>query len=134
MRASTRDKKPSKEIPRVSDAEWIVMKVVWRMQTATARQVVEALEAQSTWKPKTIHTLLSRLVQKVVLKCEKSGREYVFHPVLSEEQCRVSASESFLEKVFDGKLAPFLACFLKRESLSRKELEELKRILEERTS
>jgi BlaI family penicillinase repressor len=57
----------------------------------------------------------------------------VFEPAIAEEQCRVSASESFLEKVFDGKLAPFLACFLKRESLSRKEIEELKRILEDKS-
>ena len=122
------------KVPRVSDAEWIVMKVVWRMQTATARQVVEALERNSAWKPKTIHTLLTRLLQKGVLRAERFGREYVFEPVLTEEQCRISASESFLAKVFDGKLAPFLACLLKRESFSKKEIEELKRILEERTS
>jgi BlaI family penicillinase repressor len=128
------EKRRIKEVPRVSDAEWIVMKAVWRMGTATARQVVESLEGNSAWRPKTIHTLLTRLEQKGVLRCERSGREYVFEPVLTEEQCRISASESFLEKVFDGKLAPFLACFLKRESLSKKEIEELKRILEERTS
>ena len=132
MRATTKDKR-TRQIPRVSDAEWIVMKVVWRMRTATARQVVESLQGHSNWKPKTIHTLLSRLVQKQVLRCEKSAREYVFEPLVSEEQCRLYASESFLEKVFDGKLAPFLACFLSRESLSRKEIEELKRLFEEKS-
>ena len=106
------------------------MKVVWQRQVATARQVVETLQGLTPWRPKTIHTLLRRLVQKGALKSEKSGREYLFEAVETEEACRLAASQSFLERVFDGQLAPFLACFVKREKLSRKEIEELKHILE----
>jgi BlaI family penicillinase repressor len=119
--------------PRISDAEWAVMKVLWQRNEATFRQVVEALANQAAWKPKTIHTLLSRLVQKGVLANEKSGREYVFKPLVSEQASRLAASRSFLAKVFDGEIAPFLACFLEREKLSRKEIEELKNILEDKT-
>jgi BlaI family penicillinase repressor len=98
---------------------------------STAKQAVEALRGQTRWKPKTIHTLLSRLVQKGALASEKSGREYVFKPLVAEEACRISASRSLLESVFDGEIAPFLACFLKTRKLSAKEIAELKRILEE---
>ncbi len=108
------------------------MKVVWQRQAVTARQVVETLEGHTRWKPKTIQTLLSRLVRKAALTAEKSGREYLFKPAVTEEECRLSASRSFLERVFDGEIAPFLACFLKREKLSRKEIEELRRVLEAR--
>ncbi len=107
------------------------MKAVWRTQAATANQVVERLAGETTWKPKTIHTLLRRLVQKGVLRSEKSGREYLFKAMVTEAECRLSASQSFLEKVFDGEVAPFLACFLKGEKLSRKEIDELKQLLEE---
>ena len=123
--------KKAKDPPRISDAEWVVMKAVWRTQVATANQVVERLAGQTSWKPKTIHTLLRRLVQKGVLSSQKSGREYLFQAIVTEAQCRLSASQSFLEKVFDGEVAPFLACFLKGEKLSRKEIDELKRLLEE---
>ncbi len=120
------------QVPRISDAEWIIMKVLWRRSPATAKQVVEALAGETDWKPKTIHTLLARLVQKGVVSAEKQGREYHFKAALMESQCRLAASRSFLEKVFDGEIAPFLACFLQSKKLSRQELDELKRILEEK--
>ena len=128
----TRKTKPGRQAPpRISDAEWTVMKVVWRLKVATAKQVVEALASEADWKPKTIHTLISRLVQKGALASERPTREYLFRPLVTEEESRVTASRSFLEKVFDGEVAPFLACFLRREKLSRKQIEELRRILEE---
>ena len=110
------------------------MKAIWELKTATARQVVEALAGDALWKPKTIHTLLSRLVQKGALMTEKPGREYLFRPVLTEQECRLAASRSFISRVFDGKIAPFLACFLAEDKLSRKEIEELKTIINEKTS
>jgi BlaI family transcriptional regulator, penicillinase repressor len=130
-RSRIKPKWAGQDFPKVSDAEWIVMKVIWRLGTATAKQVVEDLQGQTLWKPKTIHTLLSRLVRKGALTSEKAGREYLFKPMVTEEECSTSASRSFLDKVFDGEIAPFLACFLKSEKLSKREIEELRRILEE---
>lgn len=105
------------------------MKVVWQLQTATARQVVEALAGDAVWKPKTIHTLLSRLVQKGALATEKPAREYQFRPLVSEGECRLAASRSFITRVFDGNIAPFLACFLADRKLSPKEIQEIRSIL-----
>ncbi|HZR16236.1 MAG TPA: BlaI/MecI/CopY family transcriptional regulator [Verrucomicrobiae bacterium] len=120
--------------PRISDAEWTVLKVVWELKSATAKQVVEALAGDAVWKPKTIHTLLSRLVQKGALATEKPGREYLFRPLVSEEECRLAASRSFITRVFDGKIAPFLSCFLADQKLSRKEIDEIKSILNNKSS
>jgi len=133
MRFATKRKMEGKGLSRISDAEWTVLKAVWQLKTPSAREVVEQLKDESHWKPKTIHTLLSRLVQKGALTTEKPGREYVFKPLVTEQECRQSASRSFLEKVFDGEIAPFLACFLERKKLTRKEIDELKSILEEKT-
>lgn len=119
-------------IPRISDAEWVVLKAVWSLRAATAREVVETLAGETDWKPKTIHTLLGRLVQKGAVASAKSGREYLFKPLLSQQECRLAASRSFLARVFDGEIAPFLSCFLERTRLSRKEIEELKKILGEK--
>jgi BlaI family penicillinase repressor len=132
MNFARKRKRESNVSPKISDAEWKVMKVVWKLGTATARQVVEALKDETDWKPKTIHTLLSRLVQKGAVKSGKSEREYVFTPAVAEQDYRLAASRSFLDKVFDGEIAPFLACFLKRETLTRDEIEELKRILQQK--
>jgi BlaI family transcriptional regulator, penicillinase repressor len=121
-----------RKLPRISDAEWIVMKVIWEKGSATANQVVEALETEMHWKPKTIHTLLARLVQKTALEADKTEREYVFHPTLEAKECLHAASRSFLSRFFGGEVAPFLACFLEAERLSPEEIADLKRILEER--
>jgi len=134
MGFGTKHQEKRQEPPRISDAEWAVMKTVWALKTATAREVVESLAGEAAWKPKTIHTLLARLVQKGALVAEKSGREYVFRPQFTERECRLAASKSFLARVFDGEIAPFLACFLEQGKLSRKEIEELKNIINGKAS
>jgi BlaI family penicillinase repressor len=134
MGFEAKNKSSPRQWPRISDAEWTVMKAVWPLRAATAKEVVEKLKDTTDWKPKTIHTLLGRLVQKGALASEKPGREYVFKPLVTEQECRLEASRSFLARVFDGEIAPFLACFLKREKLTHKEIAELKSILEENES
>ena len=118
-----------RDLPRISDAELVVMKVVWEKAPVTANQVVCALENQKHWKPKTIHTLLSRLVRKRALAFEKKGREHHFRPLVEAAEYAHAVSRSFLSRFFDGQVAPFLACFLEREGLSDEEIEELRRIL-----
>ena len=121
-------------MPRISDAEWAVMKVVWAHKTTTAKQVVEALAAETAWKLQTVQTLMSRLVLKGALAADKSAREHTFTALVTEQECRQDVSRSFLARVFDGEIAPFLACLLERKKLTRKEIAELKRILEEKTT
>lgn len=122
----------SRSMPRISDAEWIVMKVVWEKAPITTNQVVQSLEDKMHWKPKTIHTLLSRLVRKRALAFDKSGREHLFRPRVEAKDCLRAASHSFLSRFFDGEVAPFLASFLESEKLSPEEIDELKRILDEK--
>lgn len=120
----------SQALPQISDAELVVMKAVWDKAPVTANQVVEALERQRHWKPKTIHTLLRRLVHKGALDFDKKGREHHFRPLVDAADYTHAASRSFLSRFFDGEVAPFLARFLEREKLSRQEIEELRRILD----
>jgi len=130
-KSKPRKAKTAPVAPPISDAEWVVMRTVWENPPAvTANQVVNALAGATDWKPKTIHTLLRRLVQKGALAFDKIGREHLFRPLVDADHCRHAASRSFLHRLFDGELAPFLATFLKREKLSRAEIEELRRILE----
>ena len=125
--------KNSKDLPQISDAEWVVMRVVWEKAPVTTNQVVERLADKAPWKPKTIHTLLSRLVRKGALEFARKGREYLFRPLVSAEECEHAATRSFLSRFFDGELAPFLARFVERERLTAREIEELKAILDRKS-
>ena len=122
--------KDARRVPQISEAEWVVMKVLWAHSPRTTNQVVEALADQTDWKPKTIHTLLSRLVRKEALAFQRQGRLYEFRPLVTAEDCQHDAARSFLARFFDGELAPLLAHFVEREKLSAPEVERLKRILE----
>lgn len=106
------------------------MRVIWEHGTATANAVVQALEGSMHWKPKTIHTLLRRLADKGALDYDKSGREFVFRPLVSERDCQLAESRSFLDRVFGGAVAPMVAAFVEQEKLSPEEITELKRILQ----
>jgi BlaI family transcriptional regulator, penicillinase repressor len=119
------------KVPRISDAEWQVMKIVWRQSPITTNEVVEALAPVTEWKPKTIMTLLNRLVKKGALGFEKIGRAYSYHPKVDEAECVGAESRSFLERVYGGALTPMLAHFLQDNRLSKKDIEELKKILDE---
>ncbi len=117
-------------LPQISDAEWAVMKVLWDKQPRTAREVVDALAPASPWKPKTIHTLLARLVRKGAVAVTKKTREHLFQPRVTAEECQRHVAHSFLARVFDGEVAPFLACFVRDRRLNDSEVAELKRILD----
>jgi BlaI family penicillinase repressor len=120
-----------KKIPRISETEWEVMKVIWPNAPITAAEIINALSEQDpTWHPKTAKTLLGRLVRKGVLSYREQGRAYVYSPQFSEADCISAVSESFLERVFGGSLKPMLAHFVTRKRLSPAEVKELRRILE----
>ncbi len=118
--------------PAITEAEWIVMRVLWEKAPMTANAVVAALAGRMEWKPKTIHTLLRRLTDKGALAYEKVGREFVFTPQVRAGDCQMAEGRSFLDRVFgEPRLAPMLAAFVEQEALSAGEIQELKRILDE---
>jgi BlaI family transcriptional regulator, penicillinase repressor len=120
-----------KKLPRISDAEWTVMKVLWGRSPLPASDVIAELEQSERWHPKTVKTLLSRLVAKGALGYNQDGKAYFYYPLVSETECAGAASEAFLSRVFGGSLKPMLAHFMEKKRLSPEELKELKRLLEE---
>ena len=115
--------------PKISKAEWEVMNVVWTGAPLTATQIFEALPAGHGWKQKTVNTFLARLVDKGVLKADKSGRAHVFSARLSREKCVRSESESFLKQVFAGAAGDLVLHFCANADLTDEEIRELEELL-----
>ena len=119
-----------RKIPRISETEWEIMKVVWSQAPCPAGQIIAALQkTDASWHPRTAKAFLNRLVKKKVLGFSREGRAYVYRPLLRREDCVDAASDSFLERVFGGSLQPMLAHFVQRDKLSPDEIRELRRLL-----
>ncbi|WP_274365764.1 BlaI/MecI/CopY family transcriptional regulator [Paenibacillus thermotolerans] len=121
-----------KDVPKISDAEWEVMKVLWSSSPMTANEVIEDLEGRKDWNPKTVRTLIKRLVEKNAIGFTQEGRMYWYHPLVKEEECVRSETQSFIKRIYGGALKPMLVNFLQDEKLSKEDIEELKSILEKR--
>ncbi|MCA8959327.1 MAG: BlaI/MecI/CopY family transcriptional regulator [Planctomycetes bacterium] len=120
------------DTPRISEAEWDVMRVVWDHEPVTARAIVEALEPHKEWTEATVKTLLNRLVRKGVLDFEVDGKRYLYSARLSREHCVRAESRSFLERVFGGSTTPLLAHFLRESQLDTDQIRELEELLKEK--
>jgi BlaI family penicillinase repressor len=116
-------------IPKISEAEWEIMKILWASAPLNAAAIIDQLNAKESWHPRTVKTLLNRLVKKKALRFQKSGREYLYEPAVSEKACVRAESESFLQRVFGGALQPMLAHLVEERKLTPKEIKELKQIL-----
>ncbi len=120
-----------KSVPKISETEWEVMKVVWAKAPISAAEIIQSLTVvDPTWHPKTAKTLLNRLVKKRALGFEQEGRAYLYRPLVKEKDCAIAESESFLDRVFGGSLKPMLAQLVEGKKLSQAEIRELKRLLE----
>lgn len=120
------------KIPKIADSEWVVMKVFWERAPQTANEAVEALADSVTWSPRTIRTLLNRLVKKGALRYEKDGRAFLYSPLVEEAACARVERSSFLKRVYSGALTPLLTQFIEDEELTQSDIETLKKILDEK--
>jgi BlaI family transcriptional regulator, penicillinase repressor len=119
-----------KPVP-ISDAESVVMQVIWRKGSATTEDVVAGLSNREQWQESTVKTLLNRLLKKGAVNARKDGRRYVYSAVLTHEQWLASESRGFLDRLFDGRVAPLVSHFSRQRKLSRKDIEDLKRLVQE---
>lgn len=123
-----------KELPKISEAELEIMKVLWEKSPQTANEVIEKLELTMDWKPKTIRTLINRLVQKEAVSYhQENGRMYEYFPLVSQDDYLQVETKSLLKRFYGAAFKPLLVNFLKEEKLSSEDINELKRILEQKT-
>lgn len=115
---------------RISEAEWLVMRVLWSRGASTTSEVIRDLAPSTGWKPNTVKTLLARLGKKGAVVSERIGREHRHQPVLSETESVQAESRSFLRRVYEGAMMPLIAGFIENEKLSIEEIAELRKLLD----
>ena len=116
---------------QISEAESVVMDVLWARSPLAAEDIVAALAGNRDWQEPTIKTLLNRLLNKGAIEAEKDGRRYLYAPLLRREDWVLQESRGLLDRLFDGRVAPLVAHFSAQRKLSRKDITELRKLLED---
>ena len=124
----TRETKERIMAKKISNAEQVVMEVLWESSPQSAQEVIDTLAPKKDWNEKTVRTLLNRLLKKEILGFRKESKKYLYFPLISRKAYLQEESQHFLESWFDGKLSPLVFSFAEQE-LSKSELEELKKLL-----
>ena len=121
---------PMKKLPQISEAEYEVMKIVWKNAPVSTNEVTETLTSTTDWSPKTIQAMLKRLVNKGALTYVKEGRVFVYTPLVEEDEYISQKSSSFLSRYYDGELTSMVSAYLENDRLSADEISELRSLLD----
>lgn len=121
-----------KDMPKISAAEWEVMKLLWKENPLTSEKIINSLTEKMDWSTQTVKTFITRLLKKEAIGFEKVGRAYNYYPLISEDECIKAENQSFLQKVYDGAVDMLFTRFLEEETLSEEEIEELEQILKDK--
>lgn len=118
-------------VPGISEAEARVMEVLWRAPApVVAEQIVVALAETERWQAATVKTLLNRLLKKGAIAAQKDGRRFLYRAVLEREQWLARESDSMLQRLFGGRLAPLVAHFGNQQKLSPGDIAELRKLID----
>lgn len=119
-------------LPQISEAEFEIMKVVWKNAPISTTEITERLTQTTSWSPKTIQTLIKRLVNKRVLTYEKQSRVFVYTPLIQENEYIGQKNNSFLKRYYNGDITAMLSAYIENDQLSEKEIETLRSLLSKR--
>lgn len=121
-----------KEFPQISEAEFEVMKIIWEYAPISTTEVIEKLSKKSNWNPKTIQTLLLRLVKKGALTTQKNSRVFVYSPTIDKNEYLKHESSSFYHKFYNGTINSMILNFIDNDLLSEEDIDELRDLLNKR--
>lgn len=100
------------DLPQISEAEFEVMKVVWKSAPINTNEITGQLLKTTSWSAKTIQTLIKRLVTKGALTYKKQGRVFVYTPLVKEDEYINQESNTFLKRFYDGDISAMLSAYL----------------------
>jgi predicted transcriptional regulator len=118
--------------PSLANAELAVMELLWEQSPLTARDIREELyQSANKAQHGTVQRLLQRLEDKGFVERDRDLPVHLFSPAVSREAYAGSQLETLAAKLTGGSLAPLITHLMDEKRLSRKEIDELRRILEQ---
>lgn len=118
----------------ISDAELELLKELWVESPLTSRQLVDRLRTRTQWGEPTIKTLLLRLLRKKAVCRQSQGKSFLYSAAIERDEYQYTVGRSMIDRLFDGFAGNFLTCLVRNEAFRPGELEELRRLLDEKAA
>lgn len=116
-------------LPQISEAEFEVMKIIWKYAPINTNEITDRLLQTTSWSAKTIQTLIKRLVTKGAVTYEKQSRVFVYTPLVKESEYIGQESSSFLKRFYNGDITAMLSSYIENDRLSETEIDTLRSLL-----
>ena len=122
--------KPTKRLP---DAEFEIMYIIWENTSPiSTNQIIAHLDGDKKWKPQTVLTLLTRLIDKGFLQSEKIGKERTYTPLISLKEYLSIETSNFFDRLHSNSLLSLVNTLYDGKTLSEAEITDLRNWLAER--
>ncbi|KRK65095.1 copper-responsive repressor CopY [Companilactobacillus tucceti DSM 20183] len=109
----------------ITDAEWRIMRVIWTLDSATSRELIDILGESMDWKPATIKTLLRRLSDKGIVKTKKDGNKFIYTATMDESDTIDLASKKFFNQVCAKKVGSAIAYLIDNSELTQADVDKI---------
>jgi BlaI family penicillinase repressor len=120
------------KLPRPTDAELAILRVLWELGPSTVRQVHEVLSRERPSAYTTALKLLQIMTDKGLVRRDEADRTHIYHPRLSEEQTQRQLIRDLVDRAFGGSSSKLVMQALASRRASDEELGEIRRLLENR--
>ncbi len=118
----------------LSEGEWKVMNVLWDKNPRSLMELVHELEEETAWSKSTVFVMMKRLIAKGAVELDTEGRLQQYRPLIKRSEAAERETGSFLSRVYNGSLGLMVSSMAGGKGLSKSEIDELRRILDEAES
>ena len=114
---------------KISGAESQIMDALWRRGALSADGVVAEVGEAHGWAPGTVKTLITRLLRKKAIEGRREAGGYLYRPLVTRASYVQSESQSLVDRLFDGQVAPLVAHFAEHRALTPTDIQHLKTLI-----
>ncbi len=116
---------------QLTESEWAVMQALWQQDQMTLGQVTQALSGFKSWSRNTVHTYLTRMEGKGLVRILRDSEPHLYQAAVDRDSCATGARNTLLQRMYNGAAGDMIAAFLKESTISSEERERLRKLLDE---
>ena len=114
----------------LTKTEWIVLECLWEESPKTVMQIVKDMKERAGWAKSTSTTMVKRMTEKVLLRCEEGEKARLYYPMVDKEEAVHQETDSFLDRVYQGSIGLMMSAMVKRNNLTKDDIAELHALLD----